>query len=178
MDGIFKEGTKKKGHKDNPIGLSQRKPLDGKKADEKMSKEEKDFNTVHIEGIGDKSDKLARDIKTILQGKVIKKLCDSDIDIRLIPQYNYTESVAFNKKVKACIMVQKQFMAQIDTMELELDSVETVIKEGKNKSVRELILDMNKEEKIPKTLFIEKKWNNQGYKVFYPKKTQNRRRNS
>ena len=72
MDGNFKEGIKKKGHKDNPIGLSQRKPLDGKKVNEKMSKEEKEFKTVHIEGIGDKSDKLARDIKTILQGKAIK----------------------------------------------------------------------------------------------------------
>ena len=28
---------------------------------------------------------------------------------------------------------------------------------------------MNKEEKTPKALFIERKWNNQGYKVFYPK---------
>ena len=66
-------------------------------------------------------------------------------------------------------MIQKQFMVQIGTMEVELNSVETIIKENNNKTLREHILDMNKEDKTPKALFIKKKWNNQGYKIFYPK---------
>ena len=40
-------------------------------------------------------------------------------------------------------MTQKQFMEQIDSMEIELDSIETNIKEKKNKTIREPILDLN-----------------------------------
>ena len=83
--------------------ISLRKPVDGTKFTEKTNKTEKDFETVHVEGIGHKSEKLIRDIKVILSGKEINKLCLSEV--RLIPQYDYKESVAFNEKVKACIMM-------------------------------------------------------------------------
>ena len=163
---FFRKELKKKGHSDNLVGLSQQKPLDGTKFSERTNKTEKDFKRVHVEGIGFKSDKLTRDIKAILLSNEINKLCVSEI--RLIPQYNYTESVAFNEKVKTCIMMQKQYLAQIEVMEIELDSVDTKVKSNNNKTIREHILDMNKGEKKPMTLFIEK-WNNQGYKIFYPK---------
>ena len=94
---LFKKELKRKEHNDNPIGLSQRKPLDGKKSTGQMNKEDKDFKTVHVEGIGDKSDRLTKEIKTILEGKEIKKLCDTTI--RLIPQFDFKESIAFNEKV-------------------------------------------------------------------------------
>ena len=119
-----------------------------------MNKEDKDFKTVHVEGIGDKSDRLTKEIKTILEGKEIKKLCDTTI--RLIPQFDFKESIAFNEKVNVCITIQKQFMAQIGTMEVELNSVETIIKENNNKTLREHILDMNKKDKTPKALFVKK----------------------
>ena len=136
-----------------------------------MNKEEKEFKTVHIECIGEKSDRLARDIKLILQGKELKKLCD--LEIRLIPQFDYTESVTYNEKVKACIMIQKQFITQIDSREVDLDSVETIIKENKYKTLREHILEMNKEEKTPKMLFIEKNGTIKDTKYFIPRLMQN-----
>ena len=74
-------------------------------------------------------------------------------------------------------MIQKQFIAQIDSMEVDLDSVETIIKENKHKTLRENILGMNKEEKTPKTLFIEKNGTIKDIKYFIPKLTQNLQRN-
>ena len=62
-------------------------------------------------------------------------------------------------------------MAQIGTMEVELNSVETIIKENKNKTLREHILDMNKEDKTPKVLFIEKNGTIKDIRFFTPRLT-------
>ena len=142
MERIFQKRIKKKRTQRQTNRSFSEEAIRRKKTTEKLNKAEKEFKTVHIEGRQEKSDRLMRDIKLILQGKEIKKLCDSEI--RLIPQYDYTELVAFNEKVKACIMMQKQYLVQIYVMEVELDSVETKIKDNKNKTLREHILEMNK----------------------------------
>ena len=117
--------------------------------------------------MGDYSDRIKLDIKSILKGTAIKAIYHSEL--RLIPQYDYRQQNShYNDKVKSCIMSHDQYMAQITMGDLDIDSVSRMIACQENATMRELILRIEHSSGSSLFIGVEKRWNGQGFSVFYP----------
>ena len=107
------------------------------------------------------------DIKSILKGIAIKAVYHSEL--RLIPQYDYRQQTShYNDKVKSCIMSHDQYMAQITMDDLDIENVSRMIASQGNATIRELILRIEHSSGSPLFIGVERRWNGQGFSVFYP----------
>ena len=66
-------------------------------------------------------------------------------------------------------MIQDQFCSQVTVGELDLPSVDNRVSSQGNATIRELILKYKNTDDKPLFVGVERKWNNQGYSVLYPK---------
>lgn len=151
---FFNEQLRTKGHEGDMAGLSIRKPLDGTK--QKTQNNHKQTKAIHVETIGDHSDRVKLDIKTILKGTATKAVYHSEL--RLIPQYDYRQQTShYNDKVKSCIMSNDQYMAQITMGDLDIENVSRMIACQGNATIRELILRIEHSSGSPLFIGVERR---------------------
>ena len=163
---FFNTQLKMKGHEEDMVGLSVRKPLDGTKSNAGLETQ-KQIKTIHVETKGDISDSIKNDLKSILKGTAIKKFYHSEL--RLIPPYDFRQQTThYNSKVKSCIVSHEQYTAQISMGDFDIDTVDRSLAAQDNATMRELILRIKHSNGSPLFVGVEKKWNGQGYSVLYP----------
>ena len=165
---FFDEELEKKRYPKGSIGLTLRKPLDGKFSKEKKASDISITRAVHVETIGTKGEMIKKEIKAILKSQTFKTHYIPEV--KLIPPFNSrNQTRQIQLKIQQCILIQDQFCSQVTVGDLDLVSVDSKVSCQSNATLRELILQFkNKDDKF---LFVgvERKWNNQGYSVLYPK---------
>ena len=123
---------------------------------------------IHVETIGTKGEMLKKEIKAILKSQSFKK--NYIPEVKLIPPYNArNQTRQIQTKIQQCILIQDQFCSQVTVGDLDLPSVDNSVSSQGNATIRELILKFKNIDDKPLFIGVERKWNNQGYSVLYPK---------
>ena len=100
---FFEEELEKKKYPKGSIGLTLRKPLDGRFSKEKKPNEVI-TRAIHVETIGTKGEMLKKDIKAILKSQSFKK--NYIPEVKLIPPFNArNQTRQIQTKIQQCILI-------------------------------------------------------------------------